>query len=77
MGRDLSSINRYCFNLNLPMNKITLTLLLISSHLGFAQMETATTYAETIEEQDLKELLYVPLTIFKGEKPEPLVKKEP
>ena len=41
------------------MKKITLALCLISAHLGFAQMETAQTYAETIEEQDLKELLYV------------------
>ncbi len=41
------------------MKKITLALLFISAHLGFAQMKTATTYAETIEEQDLKELLYV------------------
>ena len=41
------------------MKKITLALCLISAHLGFAQMETAQTYAETIDQQDLKELLYV------------------
>ena len=41
------------------MKKITLALCLIAAHLGFAQMETAKNYAETIEEQDLKELLYV------------------
>ena len=41
------------------MKKISLVLCFIAAHLGFAQMETALTYAETIEEQDLKELLYV------------------
>ena len=41
------------------MKKITLAICLIAAHLGFAQMETAKTYAKTIEEQDLKELLYV------------------
>jgi Zn-dependent M28 family amino/carboxypeptidase len=41
------------------MKKISLALCFIAAHLGFAQMETALTYAETIEEQDLKELLYV------------------
>ena len=41
------------------MKKITLALCFIAAHLGFAQMETAKTYAETIKEQDLKELLYV------------------
>lgn len=40
------------------MKKITLLLCLIAQ-LGFAQMETAKIYAETIQEQDLKELLYV------------------
>lgn len=41
------------------MKKVVLALCLIATHLGFAQMETAKTYAETIQEQDLKELLYV------------------
>lgn len=41
------------------MKKISLALCFIAANLGFAQMETALTYAETIEEQDLKELLYV------------------
>ena len=41
------------------MKKISLALCFIAAHLGFAQMETAKTYAKTIEEQDLKELLYV------------------
>ena len=41
------------------MKKVVLALCLIANHLGFAQMETAKTYAETIQEQDLKELLYV------------------
>ncbi len=41
------------------MKKITLALCFIAAYLGFAQMETAKTYAKTIEEQDLKELLYV------------------
>ena len=41
------------------MKKISLALCFIAAHLGFAQMETAKTYAETIKEQDLKELLYV------------------
>ena len=41
------------------MKKITLALCFIAAHLGFAQMETAKTYAKTIEEQDLKELLYI------------------
>jgi Zn-dependent M28 family amino/carboxypeptidase len=41
------------------MKKISLALCFIAAHLGFAQMKTALTYAETIEEQDLKELLYV------------------
>ena len=41
------------------MKKISLALWFFAAHLGFAQMETAETYAETIVEQDLKELLYV------------------
>ena len=41
------------------MKKILLALCFIAAHLGFAQMETAKSYAETIQEQDLKELLYV------------------
>ena len=41
------------------MKKISLALCFIAAHLGFAQMETAKSYAETIQEQDLKELLYV------------------
>ena len=41
------------------MKKVVLALCLIANHLGFAQIETAKTYAETIQEQDLKELLYV------------------
>lgn len=41
------------------MKKISLALCFFAAHLGFAQMETAKTYAETIVEQDLKELLYV------------------
>ena len=41
------------------MKKVVLALCLIANHLGSAQMETAKTYAETIQEQDLKELLYV------------------
>lgn len=41
------------------MKKISLALCFLAAHLGFAQMETAKTYAETIVEQDLKELLYV------------------
>lgn len=41
------------------MKKITLALCLIAAHLGFAQMEIAKNYAKTIEEQDLKEFLYV------------------
>ena len=41
------------------MKKVVLALCLIANHLGFAQMESAKTYAETIQEQDLRELLYV------------------
>ncbi len=41
------------------MRKITLCLCLIASQLGFAQIEKALPFAESIEEQDLKELLYV------------------
>ena len=61
------------------MKKILLALASIATHLGFfAQMETAKIYAETIQEQDLKELLYVyALIISKEEKQEPWVKKEP
>ncbi|MEL0275640.1 MAG: M28 family metallopeptidase [Flavobacteriaceae bacterium] len=41
------------------MKKFSLALCFIAAQLGFAQIETAKSYAETIQEQDLKELLYV------------------
>ena len=46
------------------MKKVVLAFCLIATHLGFAQMETAKTYAETIQEQDLKELLMFMLLII-------------
>ena len=39
------------------MKKISLALWFFAAHLGFAQMETAEIYAETIQEQDSKNLI--------------------